>query len=305
MRYIIFFHAQYEIALGLVAIALFTPLVQTFNTYVAFLTGKKAFRDAFWLKLLANLCYYLPIFAVLPFVHSAAILIIVNVIFAALGNYYAYRKTLARFAPNASTDPETIRYGTHLSVMGGFGIVMHQLDSVLVFHFLGPINLALYSLATLLPERIAGFAGFINSAALPKFANQSLSDIRSNLFGRMLRIALGSGIIAILYAIVAPFIFYFLFPKYISAIPFTIGYAAIILITGISNIANVTLFAKRLTKELYILGFVQPVLLLGLQIPFLLIYGIWGMIIARLISDLFSVLLATYFTYRPLSKALE
>lgn len=295
-----FSRAQNEIAFGLVAIALFTPFVQAFNTYVAFLTGKKAFRDAFWLKLIANLFYYVPMFAVLPFVRDAAILIAVNVAFTAAGNYYAYRKTLSRFAPNDSVDPETTRYGTHLSVMNGFGTVMHQIDSVLVFHFLGPVDLAVYSLATLLPERVAGFSGFLTSATLPKFANHPLPYIRAHLFGKVGRIAFAGILVAGVYAVCAPFIFRILFPAYLSAIPYTQLYAAEIALLSLSGIANVTLYAKKFTREIYALGIAQPILLVGLQIPLLLLYGIWGMIIARLISDCVGILLALGFTFHPL-----
>jgi O-antigen/teichoic acid export membrane protein len=295
-----FFHAQNEIAWGLVAVALFTPLLQTFNTYAAFLTGKKAFKDAFWLKLIANLFYYVPMFAVLPFVGDAAVLVAVNVFFTAAGNYYAYRKTLSRFSPNGAIDPETLRYGTHLSVMNGFGTVMHQLDSVLVFHFLGPVNLAVYALATLLPERIAGFSGFITSATLPKFANQPLAYIRAHLFGKLGRMAIAGILIALLYALCAPLIFRFLFPMYVSAIPYTEFYAMEIALLSISNLANVTLYAKKFTREMYALGIIQPILLVGLQLPLLLFFGIWGMLVARLISDAIGILLAIGFTFRPL-----
>ena len=300
-----FLHAQNEIAFGLVAIALVTPLVQTFNTYVAYLNGKKEFRSMFWLKLVANLFYYVPMFAVLPFVHDAAILIAVNVLFTAAGNFYAYRKTLARFKPSNESEPGAVRYGAHLSVMSGFGTIMHQLDSVLVFHFLGPVDLAVYALATLLPERIASFSGFIGSASLPKFANHPLSYIRAHLGSKLVRIAAASVVMALLYVLFAPLIFHVLFPAYFAAISYTRGYALIIVITSISNVTSVMLYAKRLTREIYALGIVQPILLVGLQIPLLLVYGLWGMIIARLVSDSVGVLLMLWFTYHPLTALQE
>ncbi len=297
-----FAHAQNEIAFGLVAIALFTPFVQTFNTYVAFLTGKKAFKDMFFLKLLANLVYYVPIFAVLPFVRDAAILVAVNVLFTAVGNFYAYRKTLTRFNPNDTEDPEAVRYGAHLSVMSGFGTVINQLDSVLVFHFLGPIDLAVYSLATLIPERMGGILGFVGTAALPKFSNRTLNDIRGVLLAKMAYAMAVGTLTAIIYAAIAPFIFRLLFPAYVAAIPYTQLYAAVIIFLS-TNLAYAALQAKRLQTELYIISVVNPIMLIVLQVPLLLLYGIWGMLWARIISDAMNFMISIVLLYRASGKS--
>ncbi|MGH7175326.1 MAG: oligosaccharide flippase family protein [Minisyncoccia bacterium] len=299
-----FTQAQPGIGLGLVAIALFTPLVQTFNTYVAFLDGKQEFRAFFFLRLVANLVYYAAMFAALPFIRSGALFIVINVIASAAGNFYAYRATLRRFKPNDKVDPAALSYGKHLSILNGFSAAMSQLDSVLVFHFLGAAPLAIYSLATLIPERVAGFFTFVELASLPKFANSPLAYIRANLIGKIGRLALAGIIVAVCYALAAPLLFHLLFPAYARAIPFTQGYAAIIAIGGVTSLSQITLYAKRFTREIYVFSIVQPILLVGLQIPLLLTYGIWGMVVARLISGTIGIALSLWFTYHPLAPPL-
>ncbi len=271
-----FINGNNEVGFGLVCIALLTPLVNSFSTYGAFLNGKKEFRQGFYFSTIVTLTYYASIFLAIIFLKSAPFLIFVNLASNTLATIYVYHRTLKLYKPNKSVDPTTLSYGKHLSIINTFGTILTQLDSILVFHFLGPVQLAVYSFASMIPERAAGFFNFVGAAAMPKFANQSLESIRENIFSKVLRTAIAGSIITLLYILAAPFLFRLLFPQYLSAIIYTQIYAPVILLMAVVNVTNTTLYAKRLTREIYVVGFIQPVLLIGLQLPLLLLYGILG-----------------------------
>ena len=286
-----------EIGFGLGAIALLAPLVNAYSTYSSYLAGKREFRRAFLYGNIVTASYYVSIFFVILFATDAAFLIFVNLGVNALTTAFVYFRTLRHTAPNGLTDPETITYGKHLSVMNAFGTVINQLDSVLVFHFLGPIQLAVYSFATMIPERIGGLLGFIGTAAFPKFANRTLQELRGTIVSQTARAATLGAVAAIAYALFAPLLFHLLFPKYLDVIPYTQVYAVVIMFIG-ANLVSLALQAKRLKAELYVMSFVSPVLLIGLQLPLLLSYGIWGMLWARIISDIVNVTVGIALLYR-------
>jgi O-antigen/teichoic acid export membrane protein len=293
---------ELTISIGLVIIAFFTPLLSAYTTYSTFLHGKRAFRSMFLFNLFVVTSYCVAMILGVIFLKNALVLITINLGINLLATLYVYNKTLKTYKPNDRLDMVSLSFGKHLSALNAFGTIMNQLDSVLVFHFLGATQLAVYSFATLIPERIGALFGFIGAASLPKLTNQSLEHIQENIFSKVLRVAVFGGIISLLYVLGAPLLFSLVFNKYATAIPFTQIYAPVIALMALTTITNTTLVAKRLTKENYVVGFVQPVLLICLQIPLLIKYGILGMILARIATDVVSILLGLFFTFKPFSK---
>lgn len=297
-----FAHGNTAVALGLVVVALLSPITNVFNTYVAFLNGKREFRMAFLLGTVITAAYYISIFLAVAYLKNAVILIAVNLGSNALATAYAYWQTLRTYKPNDQQDPAAISYGKHLSVMNAFGTIVTQLDSVLVFHFLGAAELAIYTFATSIPERVGGMSKFLSVAALPKFANQSPETIRANLLSKMLRAGIAGAILAAIYALFAPIIFDLLFPNYLAAIPFTQVYALMIVTVAVSNISVTALVSQRLNRELYIYNFVNPIVLLGLQVPFLIYYGIMGILAAKILSSAFNIVLSSALLHRAAER---
>jgi O-antigen/teichoic acid export membrane protein len=276
---------------GMIMIALFTPLTNTFNTYGAFLTGKKEFRRTFISNCITYAAYYPAMFLVMFFVKDAVILVFVNLATNLAATAFLYFRTLKLYKPNDQTDPQTVPYGAHLSVMNAFGTIVTQIDSVLVFHVLGAVQLAVYSFASMLPERLGGFLNFLGPAALPKFANQSREQVRKNILSKIVRSLVAGAILALVYFLCAPLIFHLIFPKYLSAIPYTEVYALDIVMMATAAIMSNALLALRLQFEQYVTSFVNPLILITLQVPFLLLWGIMGILVAKIIADALNILL--------------
>jgi O-antigen/teichoic acid export membrane protein len=299
-----FAHGVTDIGIGLIAIAILTPLVNVFNTYAAFLEGRRDFKNGFYLGFLITVASYGSMFLAILVAKDAAVLIIVNLGVNLILTLYAYFKTLRIYTPNDKVDPETVTYGRHLSVLSAVGL-LNQVDSVLVFHFLGAVQLAVYSFATLIPERAGSLLNFVGTASLPKFANQPVAYIRKHILGKIGRLALLGVAAAIVYAALAPLLFHFLFPKYASSIGYTQAFAAIIALIAVTTTVNSLLYAKRFTREIYVIGFSQPILLIVLQVPLLIKFGIAGMIAAQLITSAVTILLSLYLFFRPLNPKTE
>ena len=86
--------------------------------------------------------------------------------------FYFFKITLNKFPPNQNHDPETISYGKHLSFTGIIGTVATYLDRLLIFHYLGAVEVAIYSIAIAPPEQIKNLFKNIPTLAMPKLAQK-------------------------------------------------------------------------------------------------------------------------------------
>ena len=291
------------LAIGLVIIALLAPSTGAFGLYSAFLSSKREFKRSFIYSTTVNLVYYAAIFTTVYLFKNATVLVFVNLAVNLAATAIAYFRTLHVYTPNDRTDKDTVPFGAHLSIMNAFSSTISQLDSVLVFHFLGPIQLAVYSFATLLPERLGSAFNFIPNAAFPKFANRTLNEIRETIVSKTFRTALAGALGAFVYILAAPFLFQLLFPRYLDVVFYTQLYSVIVIIMPANYLVGTALQALRLKTELYVTSFVNPIMLILLQIPFLLLYGVVGMLVARIISDIISILLGIALLFRAARKS--
>jgi O-antigen/teichoic acid export membrane protein len=199
--------------------------------------------------------------------------------------------------PNDKVDPETISYGRHLSIMGIPQGLVGSLDALLIFHFIGAPALAVYSFATLFPERLSGGLKFISTIAFPKFSEKSEEDVKGFFHKKIWWLLLLLALVAALYAIAAPYIFELLFPTYMSAVPFTQIYSLSFFAIA-AGVVQTALLSQKKTKELYIstlaTPFIKALLMISLMIPF----GVWGIIWAQIITIFFQITFPIYLFQR-------
>ena len=277
-----FLHGNTTLGVGLFLIGIGTPLISTLNTYTAVANGKRDFKLGFWFNFISNIPYYGSLITVAFFYNAPLPLLTANLVSQVLATYAMYRATLHIFKLNDAIDPETNAYGKHLSLMGVLGGIINQLDSVFVFHYLGAADLAIYSFATAIPERLSGFFKFIPMAAMPKFAVKTDEEIRSSIFQKTGIGLLAGAVIAALYIIFAPLFFSLFFPTYMAAVPYSQVYA-IVIITSIGGVFPIALTAKRRIKSLYIFSVAIPVIQLILQFIGVYFWGLMGLLVAKVV----------------------
>jgi len=275
-------HGNNTLGIGLFLIGVFTPLLNTLNTYTAILGAKKDFRRGFLYNLYGNIPYYGSLLLVAFFYNTPLPLLAANLISQLLATYVLYQAALKAYKLNDKVDAETLAYGNHLSFMGALGGIIGQLDSVFVFHYLGAADLAIYSFATAIPERLSSFFKFIPSAALPKFAVKSDEEIRRSIFAKT-GIGLAAGaVVAFIYIALAKLFFMLFFPAYMAAVPYSMAYALVI-IASIGSVFPAALMAKRRIRSLYIFNIANPIVQLILQFIGIIYFGLWGLIVAKIL----------------------
>lgn len=281
-------HGNNGLAGAFAWVALFLPLGSAFNTWIAYLGGKKMFRIGAYYGLFNNLMTYVPLIIAIFLFRNFLWIICVNYLFTFISSYLIYRHILRHYPPNNERDPETIPYGTHLSLMGILGTALGQLDSFLVFHFIGPTELAIYSFATIIPERLTGLLKFIPNIAFIKLAEKSEEEVRRNIMPKLLILMGILGVAAACYALLAPIFFHIFFPQYNASIPMTQLYA-LTFFSLAPLYVQTALTAQRKTKQLYILNFVAPLIRAGLMLVLMFYFGIYGLLWAQIINNFVSL----------------
>lgn len=293
------------LAIGLLILGLTTPFTNAFNSYSAFFTGKQDYRRGFIYNAVGNVPYYGAIALAAIFARSALPILAANCIVNLIVQFIAYRHSFSKHIHNDSDDPGAYRFGMHLSAMNVPIVMLAQIDSILAFHFIGAAGLALYSFSTGIPDQAARFLKFIPTAALPRFALGNESAVRGMLLRRVLQLAVGGGVLALLYIVSAHFLFAFLFPNYIEAVWFSRIYA-LSLISIPTGLVSSALMAHGRVQSLYVFNIGTAVLQTSLQLAGIIFGGLTGLIAGKVIASFLALMIALllYFMRNGIQKDL-
>jgi len=288
---------NYTLTICFLITACFLPFMDTLNTYFSFLAGKKLFRDQTALKIISQILIVAT--TILNLYLTKNLLLVIFVYFSSrtVINFVLYKFTIKKYRPNQLVDAKAISYGKHLTLIGVLGLIAGQLDKILIWHYLGAIELAVYSFA-LAPVDQANSAIFnnINTLAMPKLSENDPKTIRDTLPGKIMKILPLTIIMALVYIAAAPFLYKLIYPQYIGAAVYSRFYAFSLAILPLSTF-NTALAAQAQKKKLYFLSFTVSgfkILLLTLLLP---PYGIAGAITSILATQAYSNI-AQYYLFK-------
>lgn len=283
-----FFAGNSELGIGFLIVALLGPFLQSAYLWGSYFLGKKSFISiALWGTPFA----LIPAAALLgtmfftddPIIFFATYLLSTILTGLALG--WVAQK---RIPPNNEADHGFKNLGAHFSVMNLLSTAAAQIDKLAVFHYLGAVELAVYSLATGLPDHIKNVFSGVSSVALPKFVSRPLNEIRANFWYRIILFTVFSGGIAGVYALIAPYLYQWFFPAYGEAIIYSQIYALSLVLMG--NTLPITLLqAHEAKRELYIFNIVTPIVQIASLVFFTAWFGLIGTISARIAARAWSM----------------
>jgi len=268
------------LSLPLLIAAAFLPLMQASRVYSGFLAGKKLFAVGAKYNIYTDLISTAAIIAALFLTKNVFWLITAFIVSNTILNCFFDYLTKIKFKPNKKEDPETIKYAKHLSLAGVISLMGDYLDRILLFNLAGPVQLAVYSFAMIMPEQIKGFMGNISTLAFPKLAQKSKEEIRANLMKKFWKLIILTCAVIALYILIAPFFYEIFFPKYLSSLP----YSRILVFSLLALPASLlgTVFeAKMMKKSIYALQMFSLIRII-LYLVLIPLFGIWGIIMARL-----------------------
>ncbi len=288
-----FINDNYTLAISLLIVGSFSPIIQSSNLYTSFLNGKKEFKTTTIYGVFRSLIPALSIFITIFLTNNPVIIVLVYFLTNTITATFFYLKAINKFKENDKTDESSLNYGKHLSLISILGSMATHLDKILIFNYLGAIQLAIYTFALAIPKEIYGSIRKISTLAFPKIANTNIDKLKQTLPYKILLILLTTLIIAFLYFLTAPYIYKLLFPQYIESIIYSQALILIILFTS-TILAHDTITANFDKNKLYTLSIFTPLAKIILLIILTPQYGIWGAVVALLLANLFNSILVFY-----------
>lgn len=266
------------------------PFIQALLLYRSYLNGKEYFKDLMTSNIVYSTVTSLAILVTLTFSPSVVALIctyyISNVLILIILTVYIRNK----FKPNKNIDPESGKLEHHMSLMNILDLGATQLDKVILFQIEGPIEVARYVFATIIPEQLRGVVKYASTLSMPIFSGLEKKVAATKGLFLVKKLFLITIPIVILYIFVAPFIYKVFFPSYIEVVSYSQVFALILIFDG--GITGTILKAKNEIKKLYFVSVFSNVTKIILLVVLGFTMGIWGIIISRIISRMISFIIS-------------
>ncbi len=290
------------LAVGCLLIAIFQPLSQLFLNTLSFLYGETRYAEGALMQAVKSIAVSGSSLLALFFTQN--ILVLIATYLAAQGIFSACCYLFYR--PRSETLLKTeqvvwnkyISFAKHSSYRNIFSGVAYRLDAIVIFQFLGAAELALFSIATLLPEQIRGSFKNLQTLLLPKYTQHESNEIiKKSVPWRSAQLFVALSVFSLCFIAIVPFVYELLFPKYLDAIPY-VQLLALTFPASIYLIPHSALQAQQMEKELYtyqILISILQVFFLGILVFY---FGLLGAIISRIIGQYCGAIILYYLLYR-------
>ena len=193
-----------------------------------------------------------------------------------------------RNPPIGEHEDEVIRYGTHFSIINILGVGSGQLDAILLFHYLGPIALAVYSFGQAASDQARKIFKIVTSVmAFPKFSALDTERLKRELPHKILIAHLVTVPLALALIAIIPVFYHLLFPAYVESIPYAQVMAGLLAFSPVRMIST-AINAKGSIKDIYAINLTASLMQIVLLIFLVPLYGIWGAVFASPIQTFLS-----------------
>lgn len=279
-------------SLSFFVLAFFVPATLAFNTYSAYLEGKRQFQKANILSILSTLTYSVGMLLILLSTDSVVWIVTIYAITTFVASFSFYLYVLYTYKPPTTQQTaETFTYGRELTYLRIIDPIIAQIDKIILGHFWGPAQLATYSLAMAIPNRAMLFIKSWVAIGFPKFSEKTPEKI-NQVFSRRILQGIGVGVVvATVYILLAPYLFKYVLPQYLEGVMYS-QFLAIGLIFALPN-RYVSLLltsqgkSRLLFKRSVIISVINIMLYTGLGIS----NGLLGLVIANISSAVISLFL--------------
>lgn len=287
-----FFNGNETLGVGLLCIALLGPFIQAAYLWGTFLLGKKEFPT---LAVCGIIFAFVPAFSLFLTVlvsPNPLVLLLVYFLSSIFTGGLLILFTFLHFHPNKASGVEYKKIGGHFSAMNLLGTLAQQVDKLIVFHYLGAVNLAVYMLAVSLPEQIKSVFDSLSTLALPKFVARPLEEVRANFWKRLWLYTAFMVMVAVAYMVVAPLVFKLLFPAYLDAVFYSQLYALTLIPIG-AALPVALLQAHMAKRPLYIYNVLSPTFQIIALVILTSQYGLAGAVAARVAARFWGLVLGS------------
>ncbi|MDD5433308.1 MAG: oligosaccharide flippase family protein [Candidatus Pacebacteria bacterium] len=276
-----FLQGNQILAVCFLIVACFLPFFNSFSLYDSFLAGKKRFDLQNKFSIINQVASLAFLGMTLYFTKNIFLILLAYFLPLTLLYILFFYLTKKNLDPQGKTSAKTLSFGKHLSLMGIVGNISSQLDKIILWHFLGPVPLAVYSITMMMPDKIKDILKIIGSLAMPKLVVRPLEELQKSIPKKTVQLFALAIPAMILYIIIAPFAFKWFFPQYSQYVIYSQVYALIFLFYP-RLLAGSVISAKQKTKALYLSALILTPVYWILLLALIPSFGLWGAIVSFL-----------------------
>lgn len=276
-------------------VAAFIPFIDSLNLYKGVLVGRKNFKSFTLYNIIFFVGFTVALGFTIFFTDKILSIFLVYFFYNVILHlcFFLYLKIKRPF--NRNSDFRTLKYGKHLTFMSAFGNISNHLDKILIFHFLGAVEVAIYIIAILPIQQIkTRYLINLNNLVLPKMSNRNIFEIKKTLPRKIFIFFIFLAVLTVIYIISVPYLYEIIFPQYLDSIIYAQFFGISLLFYPTMLIVNV-LVSHVKKKQLYAIRFINPSIKILLLIVLVPIYKIWGAIFAIILCEIILALLLIYF----------
>jgi O-antigen/teichoic acid export membrane protein len=273
------------LTLSFLAAAIFLPLMDPLNMYTFYLNGKKNFKLITKFNIINQIIILSVTVATIWLTNNVWLIILSYFTANTIVNGIFYFLTIKISPPNSKVSAEAINYGKHLTAMNIISLIAGQLDKILIWHYLGAVNLAIYSFALAPIDQInSGVLKNTITLVMPKLSNNTPDILKKTLPKKIIKFTFLTIVAAIIYIIAAPLFYNMLFPKYTASIIYSRFYAIILAFLPFS-LFTTAIVSQSQKKKLYFLSIFVSAIKIILLFALLPYFGIAGAISALILTN--------------------
>ncbi len=296
-----FWAGNTTLAAGILIGGSLSPFLASASLFSPFLAGKKDFVHQTLFSIGDNLIPIGLMIGTVMLTSSPLALVAVYFISNTLAALFFYRRTQILYAQSVQKHDETmLRYSKHLSIMGILGGIAENIDQVLLFHYVGVVQLAIYNFAIAIPNQMRTPIKNIDAMLQARFVNRSVEEIRSGMRNKILWYFISVAVIVVAYFFIAPYLFKFLFPQYLESVRYSQIYIFWIIALAFDPISSYISSRKHL-KALYTSTIAYSLSKIALLVIGVLYWGLLGVIVARVATQWISAVFS-YALYRQVLR---
>lgn len=269
------------VVIGLLAAALFFPLYNTSDIWIAWLNGKSEFRALASGRIVTSLLTLASILS-LGLIGDVYLWVVVLAYVAVLSTQNALMlRQVLKHRSTSVEDERVMRLGRHATVAMLFSAML-ALDVVILDHYYSPGDVAIYAVALLFPDQIKAIFSIFNQTISPRmYRCDSLKELWADFRGEFLILTLGFAFVAVVGFFLLPVVTPWLFSeKYAAAAEYGKWLWLTIGLLGSTSFLGIALTARHSLITIYASGVAYP-LCLGALYFYWVEEGIKGMVTAR------------------------
>jgi O-antigen/teichoic acid export membrane protein len=279
-------HGNQVLAYSFLIVAPLLLVLEPFSHFNALLIGRQQYKRFSYYSAALQLATASTILLTILLTQNVVIIIASYFLSFVLARGVVLWLVVIRDPPTGEHEDEVIRYGTHFSIINMLAFGAGQLDTILLFHYLGPVVLAIYSFGQAASNQARKVFKIVTSVmAFPKFAALDVQRLKTELPHKILIAHLITIPLALVLVIIIPPFYHLLFPTYVESIPYAQVMAGLLAFSPIRMIST-AINAKGSIRDIYTMNLLSSLLQIAFLMVMVPVYGIWGAVLATPIQTI-------------------